>query len=70
MDALTLNPRVYTHFEEYVSDHVHPMTALRTFIVIIFHISIIMLELNQMKIVMKEQCVYQAKVASLVTTFF
>ncbi|RNB39246.1 hypothetical protein EDM29_14770, partial [Staphylococcus aureus] len=27
---MTLNPRVYNHFEEYATDNVHPMTALRT----------------------------------------
>ena len=27
---MTLNPRVYKHFEEYATDDVHPMTALRT----------------------------------------
>ena len=34
---MTLNPRVYTHFEEYVTDHVHPMTALRTSLSYIAH---------------------------------
>ena len=57
---MTLNPRVYTHFEEYVTDHVHPMTALRTSLSYIAHFDPDA-EMNQMKIVMKEQCVYRLK---------
>ena len=34
---MTLNTRVYKHFEEYVTDHVHPMTALRTSVSYVAH---------------------------------
>ena len=34
---MTLNPRVYKHFEEYATDNVHPMTALRTSVSYIAH---------------------------------
>ena len=34
---MTLNERVYKHFEEYVTDDVHPMTALRTSVSYIAH---------------------------------
>ncbi|MDN8891404.1 citrate/2-methylcitrate synthase, partial [Staphylococcus aureus] len=34
---MTLNPRVYTHLEEYVTDHLHPMTALRKSLSYIAH---------------------------------
>ena len=34
---MTLNPRVYKHFEEYATDDVHPMTALRTSVSYIAH---------------------------------
>ncbi|WP_137685907.1 citrate synthase [Staphylococcus sp. J] len=36
-EYMTLNPRVYKHFEEYVTDKVHPMTALRTSVSYIAH---------------------------------
>ena len=36
-DYMTLNNRAYKHFEEHVTDHVHPMTALRTSVSYVAH---------------------------------
>ena len=46
---MTLNPRVYKHFEEYATDDVHPMTALRTSVSYIAHFDP-MLKRKQMKV--------------------
>ncbi|CAC5883575.1 Citrate synthase (si) [Staphylococcus aureus] len=65
---MTLNPRVYTHFEEYVTDHVHPMTALRTSLSYIAHFDPDAeneSDENRYERAMR----IQAKVASLVTAF-
>ena len=62
---MTLNPRVYKHFEEYATDNVHPMTALRTSVSYIAHFDRCETEENR-----KERAIrIQAKIASLVTTF-
>ena len=65
---MTLNPRVYKHFEEYATDNVHPMTALRTSVSYIAHL-ILMLKMKQKKIEKKRAIRIQAKIASLVTAF-
>ena len=55
-EFMTLNERVYKHFEEYVTDDVHPMTAL-----LILLISIQMLKMNLKIKSMKEQFVFKQK---------
>ena len=37
LSYMELNPRVYSHFKEYATDNVHPMTALRTSVSYIAH---------------------------------
>ena len=46
---MTLNPRVYKHFEEYATDDVHPMTAYVP-LFLILHTLIQMLKRKQMKV--------------------
>ena len=57
---MTLNPRVYKHFEEYATDNVHPMTALRTSVSYIAHFDPD-LKMKQKKIEKKEQYVFKLK---------
>ncbi|WP_228865244.1 citrate synthase [Staphylococcus lugdunensis] len=65
---MTLNPRVYKHFEEYVTDNVHPMTALRTSVSYIAHFDPNAEGESEEKI-LERSIRIQAKVASLVTAF-
>ncbi|MBJ7886403.1 citrate synthase [Bacillaceae bacterium HSR45] len=67
-EYMTLNPRVYKHFEEYVTDKVHPMTALRTSVSYIAHFDPDAEdEADEKKY---ERAIrIQAKIASLVTAF-
>ncbi|MEJ7454858.1 citrate synthase [Staphylococcus warneri] len=67
-EYMTLNPRVYKHFEEYVIDKVHPMTALRTSVSYIAHFDPDAEdEADEKKY---ERAIrIQAKIASLVTAF-
>lgn len=67
-EYMTLNPRVYKHFEEYVTDKVHPMTALRTSVSYIAHFDLDAEdEADEKKY---ERAIrIQAKIASLVTAF-
>ncbi|MEJ7460579.1 citrate synthase [Staphylococcus warneri] len=67
-EYMTLNPRVYKHFEEYVTDKVHPMTALRTSVSYIAHFDPDAEdEADEKKY---ERAIHiQAKIASLVTAF-
>ncbi|SNW02127.1 citrate synthase [Staphylococcus muscae] len=65
---MTLNPRMYSHFEEYTTDKVHPMTALRTSLSYLAHFDENADENDEDAI--KERAIrIQAKVASLVTSF-
>ncbi|WP_053037841.1 citrate synthase [Staphylococcus haemolyticus] len=65
---MTLNPRVYKHFEEYATDNVHPMTALRTSVSYIAHFDPD--AENETEENRKERAIrIQAKIASLVTAF-
>ncbi|UXR77446.1 MULTISPECIES: citrate synthase [unclassified Staphylococcus] len=65
---MTLNPRMYSHFEEYTTDEVHPMTALRTSLSYLAHFDENADENDEAAI--KERTIrIQAKVASLVTSF-
>lgn len=65
---MTLNPRMYSHFEEYTTDKVHPMTALRTSLSYLAHFDENADENDEEAI--KERAIrIQAKVASLVTSF-
>ena len=57
---MTLNPRVYKHFEEYATDNVHPMTALRTSVSYIAHFDPDA-KMKQKKIEKKEQYVFKLK---------
>ena len=67
-EYMTLNPRVYKHFEEYVTDKVHPMAALRTSVSYIAHFDPDAEdEADEKKY---ERAIrIQAKIASLVTAF-
>ena len=57
---MTLNERVYKHFEEYVTDDVHPMTALRTSVSYIAHFDPDAEDESEDKS-MKEQFVFKQK---------
>ncbi|WP_434120691.1 citrate synthase [Salinicoccus roseus] len=67
-EHMTLNPRVYTHFEEYAADKVHPMTGIRTALSYLAHFDPnaedMSEEANQEKAIR-----IQAKIASLVSAF-
>lgn len=67
-DHMTLNPRMYSHFEEYASDKIHPMAGLRTALSYLSHFDEnaedMSDEANQEKAIR-----IQAKVASLVAAF-
>lgn len=65
---MTLNPRVYSHFEEYATDNVHPMTALRTSVSYIAHFDP-NAEDEEDKEKLERAIRIQAKIASLVTAF-
>lgn len=65
---MTLNTRVYKHFEEYVTDHVHPMTALRTSVSYVAHFD--PEAENESDENKYDRAIrIQAKIASLVTAF-
>ena len=65
---MTLNNRVYKHFEEYVTDHVHPMTALRTSVSYVAHFD--PEAENESDENKYDRAIrIQAKIASLVTAF-
>ena len=67
-DYMTLNNRVYKHFEEYVTDHVHPMTALRTSVSYVAHFD--PEAENESDENKYDRAIrIQAKIASLVTAF-
>ncbi|PTI14505.1 citrate synthase [Staphylococcus warneri] len=67
-EYMTLNPRVYKHFEEYVTDKVHPMAALRTSVSYIAHFDPDAEDESDEK--KYERAIrIQAKIASLVTAF-
>ncbi|MBY6177801.1 citrate synthase [Staphylococcus warneri] len=67
-DYMTLNPRVYKHFEEYVTDKVQPMAALRTSVSYIAHFDPDAEDESDEK--KYERAIrIQAKIASLVTAF-
>ncbi|TVT29682.1 citrate synthase [Salinicoccus cyprini] len=67
-DYMTLNPRIYGHFEEYAADKVHPMTAVRTALSYLAHFDPnaedMSDEANQEKAIR-----IQAKIASVVAAF-
>ncbi|MBM6628332.1 citrate synthase [Mammaliicoccus vitulinus] len=67
-DYMTLNPRMYSHFEDYATDKIHPMTGLRTSLSYLAHF-------DPEAEVFDEESNYerairiQAKIASLVASF-
>ncbi|PTH15088.1 citrate synthase [Staphylococcus agnetis] len=65
---MTLNPRMYSHFEEYATDEVHPMTALRTSVSYLAHFDD-NADDNDEKALYERGIRIQAKIASLVTSF-
>lgn len=67
-EYMTLNPRVYNHFQEYATDDVHPMTALRTSVSYIAHFDEHAEEEDESQ-TMERAIRIQAKIASLVTAF-
>ncbi|EKU50201.1 citrate synthase [Staphylococcus massiliensis] len=67
-EHMTLNPRMYEHFEEYATDKVHPMTALRTSVSYLAHFDPGADE-DDMDSTLERAIRIQAKIASLVTAF-
>ncbi|MGN4239219.1 citrate synthase [Staphylococcus equorum] len=65
---MTLNPRVYSHFKEYATSNVHPMTALRTSVSYIAHFDE-HAETESDEQTMERAIRIQAKIASLVTAY-
>ncbi|AVP37284.1 citrate synthase [Staphylococcus felis] len=65
---MTLNPRMYSHFEEYATDEVHPMTALRTSVSYLAHFDE-HADDNDESALQERAIRIQAKIASLVTSF-
>lgn len=65
---MTLNPRMYSHFEDYATDKVHPMTGLRTSLSYLAHFDP-NAELFDDETNYERAIRIQAKVASLVTSF-
>ena len=67
-ENMTLHPRMYSHFEDYAADHVHPMTGLRTSLSYLAHFDPRADEFNEDAHLNKAIRI-QAKVASLVAAF-
>ncbi|BBK27966.1 citrate synthase [Staphylococcus arlettae] len=67
-EYMRLNPRVYNHFQEYATDDVHPMTALRTSVSYIAHFDEHAEDEDESQ-TMERAIRIQAKIASLVTAF-
>ncbi|HLR19844.1 MAG TPA: citrate synthase [Staphylococcus sp.] len=67
-EYMTLNPRVYSHFQEYATGNVHPMTALRTSVSYIAHFDE-HAETENDEQTMERAIRIQAKIASLVTAY-
>ncbi|WP_251942805.1 citrate synthase [Staphylococcus sp. Marseille-Q5304] len=67
-EYMTLNPRVYSHFKEYSTSKVHPMTALRTSVSYIAHFDSDADEESE-DFTMDRAIKIQAKMASLVTAY-
>lgn len=67
-EYMTLNPRVYSHFKEYATGNVHPMTALRTSVSYIAHFDEHAEDEDESK-TMERAIRIQAKIASLVTSY-
>ncbi|WP_414046106.1 citrate synthase [Macrococcus equi] len=67
-ENMTLHPRMYSHFEDYAADHVHPMTGLRTSLSYLAHFDPRADEFNEAAH-MNKAIRIQAKVASLVAAF-
>ncbi|WP_414042735.1 citrate synthase [Macrococcus animalis] len=67
-ENMTLHPRMYSHFEDYAADHVHPMTGLRTSLSYLAHFDPRADEFNE-DAHMNKAIRIQAKVASLVAAF-
>ncbi len=65
---MTLNPRMYSHFEEYTTDEVHPMTALRTSVSYLAHFDD-NADDNDEAALYERGIRIQSKIASLVTSF-
>ena len=68
LSYMELNPRVYSHFKEYATDNVHPMTALRTSVSYIAHFDS-KAETEDDAETLERGIRIQAKIASLVTAF-
>lgn len=67
-EYMTLNPRMYSHFEEYTTDKVHPMTALRTSVSYLAHFDE-NADDNDEEALQERAIRIQAKIASLVASF-
>ncbi|RIO08337.1 citrate synthase [Mammaliicoccus sciuri] len=65
---MTLNPRMYTHFEDYATDKVHPMTGLRTSLSYLAHFDPDAEKFDE-EMNYERAIRIQAKVASLVAAF-
>ncbi len=67
-ENMVLNPRMYSHFEDYATDQIHPMTGLRTSLSYLAHFDPRAEEFNDEAHLNKAVRI-QAKVASLVAAF-
>lgn len=67
-ENMTLNPRMYKHFEDYATDKIHPMTGLRTSLSYLAHFDPRADEFNA-EANMNKAIRIQAKIASLVAAF-
>lgn len=67
-EYMTLNERIYQHFEEYATDKVHPMTALRTSVSYLAHFDK-NADDNSEEALQERAIRIQAKIASLVASF-
>ncbi len=68
IEYMNLHPRMYSHFEDYTADAVHPMTGLRTSLSYLAHFDPRADEFNE-DAHMDKAIRIQAKVASLVAAF-
>lgn len=68
IENMTLHPRMYSHFEEYAADEVHPMTGFRTSLSYLAHFDPRADEFNE-DAHWNKAIRIQAKVASLVAAF-
>ena len=67
-EHMSLNPRMYSHFEDYATDKIHPMAGLRTSLSYLAHFDEKSEDMSD-EVNMKKAIRIQAKIASLVAAF-